>query len=126
MSIVRRIRERGAALRREAIALYLAAKDPRTPRLARIVVVATVAYALSPIDLIPDFIPVLGLLDDLLIIPLGVAIAVRLIPPAVLAECRARAAALAEKPVSRGAAIAVATAWLLAIALAALLAWRLA
>jgi uncharacterized membrane protein YkvA (DUF1232 family) len=78
-------------LKREVQALVLAARDPRTPWYAKWVVAGVLAYALSPIDLIPDFIPVLGHLDDVVLVPLGVYVAVRLIPPEVLAECRARA-----------------------------------
>lgn len=88
-----RWRERVRALREEVHALLLAYRDPRVPWHARFLVAAVVAYALSPIDLIPDFIPVLGYLDDLLLVPLGIALAVRMIPPEVLAECRERARA---------------------------------
>lgn len=77
---------------RETSALYYAFLDRRTPALAKLVAGLTVAYALSPIDLIPDFIPVLGLLDDLLIVPAGAALALRLIPPAIMEDCRAKAA----------------------------------
>jgi uncharacterized membrane protein YkvA (DUF1232 family) len=84
-------RERAAALRREVFALMLATRDPRTPWAARIVAVCVVAYAFSPIDLIPDFVPVLGYVDDLLLLPLGAMLALRLIPPEVMADCRARA-----------------------------------
>ena len=80
-------------LRDEVHALYFASKDSRTPWYAKALVAAVVAYAVSPIDLIPDFIPVLGQLDDLVIVPLGIWCAIRLIPPAVLAECRAKVAA---------------------------------
>ncbi len=109
-------RERARALRADSLALYLAARDPRVPWLAKGVALAVVAYALSPIDLIPDFIPVLGLLDDLLLLPLGIALAVRLIPVPLLDEHRAEAARrfAAGAPRSRvGAAIVVAL-WLLA------------
>jgi uncharacterized membrane protein YkvA (DUF1232 family) len=78
-------------LRRELHALYLAGKDPRVPWPAKLLVVSVVAYALSPVDLVPDFIPLLGQLDDLVVVPLGILAARRMIPPAVLAECRARA-----------------------------------
>ena len=81
-----------AALRDETYALYVASRDPRTPWYAKLLVAAIVAYALSPIDLIPDFIPVLGQLDDLLLLPLGIALAIRLVPRAVLEEGRAEAA----------------------------------
>lgn len=98
----------------ETLALYLASRDPRTPWYARLLVAAIVAYALSPIDLIPDFIPVIGYLDDLLLVPLGILLAIRLIPDEVLADCRKRAAAMQQKkPVSRIAAGVVITLWLL-------------
>lgn len=84
---------RAQAAMRETSALYYAFLDRRTPPAAKLVAGLTAAYALSPIDLIPDFIPVLGLLDDLLIVPAGAALAVRLIPPAIMDECRAKAAA---------------------------------
>ena len=80
-------------MRDESCALYLASRDPRTPWYAKWLVAAVVAYAVSPIDLIPDFIPVLGQLDDLLLLPIGVALAIRLVPRAVLEEKRALAAA---------------------------------
>ena len=79
------------AIRRDAHALYLAARDPRVPWYAKAVAIAVAAYALSPIDLIPDFIPVLGYLDDLIIVPLGIALVVRMIPPPIMAEHRATA-----------------------------------
>jgi uncharacterized membrane protein YkvA (DUF1232 family) len=111
------------ALGRETLALYYAARDPRTPWLAKLVVGLVVAYALSPIDLIPDFVPLLGYLDDLLLLPLGIALAIRLVPAEVLAECRARAELASERPRSRAAAVAIVAVWL---ALAALAAWWLA
>ena len=113
-------RARVAALKRETLALYLAARHPRTPWYARALVAAIVAYALSPIDLIPDFIPVLGLLDDVLLLPLGIGLALRLVPADVMAECRTRAAtAFAEgKPASRSAAVAIVVVWLSLVALA--------
>ena len=83
-------------LRGELGALRLAYRDPRTPRCAKWLLAGTLAYALSPIDLIPDFIPVLGHLDDLLILPLALWLSLRLIPPQVLADCRARAAQAAD------------------------------
>ena len=100
-------------------ALYYACRDPRVPWYAKALAVTVVAYAFSPIDLIPDFIPVLGYLDELVLIPLGVMAVRRMIPEQVLAECRMRAAQLEAKPRSWiGAAVIVAI-WL-AIALAAL------
>ena len=91
MKLVRKWRKRGPQLKREVVALYLAFRDPRVPWYAKAVAVCVVGYALSPIDLIPDPIPILGYLDDLIIVPLGIALAVRLIPPDILEDCRQRA-----------------------------------
>ena len=104
----------------DLIALGLAARDPRTPWYAKAIVVACVAYALSPVDVIPDFIPVIGLIDDLVFIPIALAIAVRFIPEDVLADCRGRASAIAERKTSWAAGIVIVTLW---IALAALGIW---
>ncbi|MCI0399676.1 MAG: DUF1232 domain-containing protein [Chloroflexi bacterium] len=114
---VRGWRERARWLKRETLALYLAYRDPRVPWYARLFIMAVVAYALSPIDLIPDPIPVLGYLDDLVLIPLGIALALRMIPPAVMAEARARAEALAgrDKPTSRAAAAVIVLIWLVVV-----------
>jgi uncharacterized membrane protein YkvA (DUF1232 family) len=108
------------ALKRDAYAVYLAARDPRVPWYAKALGMAVAAYALSPIDLIPDFIPVLGYLDELIILPLGIALVVKLIPPEVLAEHRARAAAVQDRPVSFAAAAAIVVVWLAALVLTAL------
>ena len=110
-------------LKAEIHALYLAYRDPRVPAHARIFAAIVVGYAFSPIDLIPDPIPILGYLDDLLLIPLGVALAIRMIPEAVLAECRekARRAADEEKPTNRVAAVVVVAVWLALAALAVFL-----
>jgi uncharacterized membrane protein YkvA (DUF1232 family) len=112
-------RLRVRTLKRESYALFLAARDPRTPWYARLVVGLVVAYAFSPIDLIPDFIPVLGLLDDLVLVPLGIALAIRLIPAPILAESRERAndAFTSGKPVSRIAAIVIVCVWVGLVAL---------
>jgi uncharacterized membrane protein YkvA (DUF1232 family) len=91
--MLKQLQARARALKREAFAIYLAARDPRTPWYARALIFFVVAHTFSPIDLIPDFIPVLGFLDDLIITPGGLWLAVRLIPPEVLAEARERAAA---------------------------------
>jgi len=88
-----KLKARARALKNEALAVYLAAKDPRTPWYARALVFFVVAHTFSPIDLIPDFIPVLGYLDDLIITPGGLWLAVRLIPAEVLEEARAKVAA---------------------------------
>jgi len=105
------------------VALWLAARDPRVPLVAKLVAGAVAAYALSPIDLIPDFIPVLGYLDDLVIVPLGIILAVKLIPAPLMAELRLEAAQRTERPVSRAAAAAIVAAWLTLTCLAAWLFW---
>ena len=103
------------ALKSETYAIYLAAKDPRVPWYAKALIFFVVAHTLSPIDLIPDFIPVLGYLDDLIIAPLGIAIAIKLIPPDVLAECREQAQQMFadDQPPSKWAAVVIITIWLL-------------
>jgi uncharacterized membrane protein YkvA (DUF1232 family) len=113
-------------LQREVFALYLAIRDPRCPWYARLFAGAVVAYAFSPLDLIPDFIPVIGYLDDLILVPLGIAIALRLIPTVVLAESRAEATrvAAAGKPVNRVAAAVIIALWLLLAALTLMLVYR--
>lgn len=100
-------------------AVWLAARDPRTPWFAKALALAVAAYAVSPIDLIPDFIPVLGYLDDLLIVPLGILLVVRLIPPEVMKEHRETAAHATERPVSRLAAAAVVAVWIVCAAILA-------
>ena len=113
-------------LKQEIYALALAYRDPRVPWYARLVAICVVAYAFSPIDLIPDPIPLLGYLDDLILVPLGIALAVRLIPPAVLVECRARAAATAgRRPVNWVAAGVIIAIWLALAALAVTLVVRM-
>ena len=113
-------------LRTELYALYLAYRDPRVPLYARVFAACVVGYAFSPIDLIPDPIPVLGYLDDLVLIPLGVALAIRMIPDPVLSDCRAKAreAADEKRPTNRGAAAVIVVVWLLLAVLAILLVRR--
>ena len=125
------LRDRARRLKAETLALYLAARDRRTPWYARLLVAGVVAYALSPIDLIPDFVPILGYLDDVILIPLGIALALRLIPAEVMAEARERARIELDgkRPRSRVAAAVIVGIW--AVALAALgwggwYAWRVA
>ena len=113
-----RLKRWARALKRDVVALWLAARDPRTPLAAKLVAGAVAAYALSPIDLIPDFIPVLGLLDDVLLVPAGIWLAVRLIPADLLAELRA-AAHSRDKPRSLAGALAVLMLWLAAAGTAA-------
>ncbi len=125
IAAIERLKAWARRLKSEVLTLWIAARDPRTPWRARLVAGGAAAYALSPIDLIPDFVPVLGYLDDLIIVPLGVALAIRLIPAPLLGIFRERAAELAVRPVSRTAAMAIVIIWLLgAGALAA--AWRAA
>src|SRR5947199_5817102 len=105
------------SLKRDAHAIYFAARDPRTPWYAKALALCVAGYPLSPIDLIPDFVPVLGYLDDLVIVPLGILAVLRLTPPEIMAENRAAAALCAERPVSRTAGTAIALAWAASIAL---------
>jgi uncharacterized membrane protein YkvA (DUF1232 family) len=92
------LKARAHALKTDTVALYYAFRDPRTPWAAKLVAILVVAYAFSPIDLIPDFVPVLGYLDDLLIIPAGIALAVRLIPPEVMVQAREMAKETGGRP----------------------------
>jgi uncharacterized membrane protein YkvA (DUF1232 family) len=105
-------RRRARRLKAETYTLYLACRHPRTPWYAKAVAAAVAAYALSPIDLIPDFVPVLGYLDDLLLVPLGIALAVRLVPQPLMSEFRNRAAEQPARLVSRAGALAVVAIWL--------------
>lgn len=103
-------------LKRDVVALWIAARDPRVPWYAKALGGAVAAYALSPIDLIPDFIPVLGYLDDLIIVPAGIWLVVRLIPPALMLEFREEAVRHAERPTSYLAATAIVLVWIAAVA----------
>jgi uncharacterized membrane protein YkvA (DUF1232 family) len=114
MAVLHPLKERARLLKRDTYALYLAARHPRTPWYANVAGAAVVAYALSPLDLIPDFIPVLGYLDDLIIVPAGIALALRLLPAEVLADCRAQAQARADRPVSQAGRVFMVAVWLLA------------
>ena len=108
-------KQRVKALKIKVYALYLAYRDPRVPWHARIFVACVVGYAFSPIDLIPDFIPVLGYLDDLILVPLGIALAIRMMPAAVMVECREKAQEVIRqgKPINRSAAFVIVAIWLL-------------
>ncbi|SFI31631.1 YkvA family protein [Nitrosomonas sp. Nm34] len=107
------LKARAQHLKTETYALYLAARDPRAPWYAKLLVIGIIAYALSPIDLIPDFIPILGYLDDLILVPLGIAFAIKLIPSAILDEYRIKAkkTVLNKKPVSWSAGITIIIIW---------------
>jgi uncharacterized membrane protein YkvA (DUF1232 family) len=108
------------ALRRDAHAIYLASRDPRLPWTVKLLAIAVAGYALSPIDLIPDFIPVLGVLDDLIVVPLGIWLVIALIPEDLMREYRTVANTAAQPPVSKAAAIITVAVW---ISGAALLGW---
>jgi uncharacterized membrane protein YkvA (DUF1232 family) len=120
VTILSSARDWARRIKRDIVALWIAARDPRVPLLAKFVAGAVAAYALSPIDLIPDFIPVLGYLDDIIIVPLGIVLAVKLIPSELMAEFRQEAVRRAARPVSRAGALAVIALWLIA---AVWLAW---
>jgi uncharacterized membrane protein YkvA (DUF1232 family) len=120
-------KRRAKQLKAEVYAVYLAYRDPRTPWYARLWAAAVVGYAFSPIDLIPDFVPVLGYLDDLLIVPLGIVVALKLIPAEVMIECRAKAqtAMSADRPMNRWGAVLIIAIWMLLAALGVWLVVRL-
>jgi uncharacterized membrane protein YkvA (DUF1232 family) len=119
MAFLAKLKKRARHLKTETFALYLAARDPRTPWYAKLLVAGIVAYAFSPIDLIPDFVPVLGYIDDLILIPIGIALAIKLVPHQVLVEYRARAQVTMRngKPVSRVAGAVIIVIWLVLAAL---------
>jgi uncharacterized membrane protein YkvA (DUF1232 family) len=101
------------SLNRDGHAIYLASRDPRVPWHAKVLAIAVAAYALSPIDLIPDFVPIVGYLDDLIIVPVGIWLVVSLIPDEVMIECRAKADAAGQRPVSRAGMIGIIAVWIL-------------
>lgn len=112
------------ALKRDAIALYLAGRDPRVSWWVKALAATIAAYALSPIDLIPDFVPVLGYLDELILLPLAIAVVVRVIDPLILAEHRAAAVQIVGRPVSKAGAALVILLWVISLALVAWWLWR--
>lgn len=115
--MTRALRRWADRAQRDVLALYLAARDPRVPWYAKLIAALVAAYALSPIDLIPDPIPVLGLLDDLIVVPLGIWLAVKLVPPGLMAELRREAEErLKRRPKSWRAAAVVLALWLAAVA----------
>lgn len=118
MSALQALRAKAAALKLDVVALWFALRHPRTPMAAKLVASLVVAYAVSPIDLIPDFIPVLGLLDDVVLLPLGIALCIKLVPADVLAECREQARVSAERPRSRAAAVVIVVIWVVVLAAA--------
>lgn len=121
ITIGQRLRRWARQINRDVHALYLAAQDPRVPWYAKVAAIAVAAYALSPIDLIPDFIPILGYLDDLVLVPLGILLVVKLIPADLMVEFRtAAASADAERVLGKWGAAAVVLLWALGVALAAM------
>ncbi|GCA53379.1 YkvA family protein [Sinorhizobium sp. KGO-5] len=120
MTWLERVRRWARGIKRDVVVLWLAARDRRVPWYAKLAAGAVAAYALSPIDLIPDFIPVLGYLDDLIIVPVGIIVVLKLIPVDVLADLRATAMKHTAQPVSRAGLVAVVSIWVL---LAVLLFW---
>ena len=122
MSLIGRLKARARELKSEVSALYFAARHPRTPWYAKLFIFSIVAYALSPIDLIPDFIPVLGFLDEIILLPLGIELAVKMIPSDVMAECRDRVIenARGRNRAGRIGAIVIVSLWLAMIVVAGL------
>ena len=114
---VDRLKRSARVIRRDVHALYLAGRDPRVPWYAKVLAAVVAGYALSPIDLIPDFVPVVGYLDDLILVPVGMLVVIRLIPAEIMAEHRATAAAAQERPISRLAAAAIICVWIAALVL---------
>ncbi len=110
-------KQKAKALKKEVYTLFLAYKDPRVPWYAKVFTALVVAYAFSPIDLIPDFVPILGYLDDLILVPLGAALAIKMIPAEVMEECRAKTDDLMQqgKPVNRTAALVIILIWLVVL-----------
>jgi uncharacterized membrane protein YkvA (DUF1232 family) len=115
--MLQKLKTHARALKKEVLAVYLAARDPRTPWYAKGLVLLVVAYSLSPIDLIPDFIPILGYLDDLIIVPGGIWLAIRLIPPEVLSEARVAEAAGGAEGIGKIGALIIVFLWILALVL---------
>jgi len=114
--MIEKLKSRARALQNEAVSVYLAAKDPRTPWYAKAIAIFTVAYAISPIDLIPDFIPIIGYLDDIILVPAGIALAIRLIPAEALEDARVKAAGSGlERSVGYVGAGLVMVMWLVAL-----------
>ena len=113
--MLQRAKNWAKAIKRDVVAVYFAARDPRTPTVARVLAIAVAAYALSPIDLIPDFIPIIGYLDDLIIVPLGLLLVIRMLPAEVLIAARLRASEAIARPRSYAAAAVIVVVWLAAV-----------
>ena len=120
-----KLRIRAKQIKSETLALYLAYKDSRTPLHAKIFAACVVAYAFSPIDLIPDFIPVLGYLDDVIVVPLGIVLAIKMIPHEVMEESRIRSLEIHDKPINKGGAAVIVMIWILSVALCGWVVWKI-
>jgi uncharacterized membrane protein YkvA (DUF1232 family) len=118
--VLLRAKQWARTIKRDALAIWIAARDPRVPWYAKVLAATVAAYALSPIDLIPDFVPLLGYLDDVVIVPAGILLTVRLMPDGLMDEFRAEAARLEERPTSRVAAAGIVLLWVTALVLTAL------
>jgi uncharacterized membrane protein YkvA (DUF1232 family) len=117
------LKEKAKRLKRESMVLYFAARDPRTPLIVKLIAGAIVAYALSPIDLIPDFIPVLGLVDEVILLPIAIAFALRLVPSEVLLDAQTKAQTELARPKNYKAAAIIVLIW--AVVFAVLLIWAM-
>ena len=122
--MLNRAKQWARVIKRDVHAVYLASRDPRVPWYTKALAMGVTGYALSPIDLIPDFIPIVGLIDDAIIVPLGILLAVKLISPDIMAEHRAAALAAHSRPVSTIGAVAIVAIWLGMLGLSAWLAYR--
>jgi uncharacterized membrane protein YkvA (DUF1232 family) len=126
MTALSSLRNWAKTLKRDVMALWLAGRDPRVPWYAKALAAAVAAYALSPIDLIPDFVPILGYVDDLVLVPLGIAVVVRLIPAETLQDLRRQASELLDRPASRVATALILSVWIALALVLAILGWPLA
>jgi uncharacterized membrane protein YkvA (DUF1232 family) len=117
MSVGTRLRDWAREIKKDVVALYIAARDPRVPWYVKLAAAVIAAYALSPIDLIPDFIPVLGYVDELIILPVAIALVIKMIPAPLMAEFREEAQRRAERPTSRAGALLIVAIWIAALAL---------
>ncbi|MFK7855384.1 MAG: YkvA family protein [Granulosicoccus sp.] len=114
--LIASVKQWAVTLKRDVHAIWLAGRDSRTPWIAKLIALAVAAYAISPIDLIPDFIPIIGYLDDLIILPLGIVLVIRLIPNPLMAEFRLAALNSSAQPVSRIAAVFIVAVWVVCLA----------
>ena len=112
MGMIARAKKWARGIKRDVLAVWIAARDPRTPWYAKLMAAAVAAYALSPIDLIPDFIPVLGYLDDLVLLPLGILLVIRMVPRDLMAEFRVEATRLESRPVTNAGLVIIIVLWL--------------